>query len=381
MRVAVVSPVFPPYKGGIGAVAAQDARLLRSRGVDVTVFTPRYGRDESIPSHRVGLGEGPGGLVLLKPWFAFGNAAITPSLFWQLKEFDIIHLHYPCYGMDIFAAVAALIWRKPLFVTYHMKTQAHDWRNVVFVLHRFFIEPFILAVAKKVAVSTLDYAASAGLQHKRLFELSFGVDTKRFSPGVHEELRKKYSLNEDMIGLVFVGGLDKAHYFKGLDVLLRGLSLSAENSKVRLLIVGDGSERERFEELAQKLGVRDLVHFLGGVSAEDLPDVYRAADVHILPSLDRGEAFGLVTLEAGASGLPSIVTNLPGMRMLVDPKITGERIGAGDARALGKLIDDAVEHRDTWRAMGRAARERVVRVYDEEKVADRLLEAYKGLVL
>ncbi len=351
-------------------MAAQDARLLRLRGVDVMAFSPAYKNEE--PEEHV---------TRLKPWFAFGNAAITPSLFWQLKESDLIHLHYPCYGMDIFAAAAAVIWRKPLFVTYHMKTYARDWRNVIFVLHRLLIEPVILFCAKKVAVSTLDYAAAAKLRHKQLFELPFGVNVKRFSPRVNEEQRKKYALPEGATTLIFVGGLDKAHYFKGLDVLLRALSFCARNTKVRLLVVGDGGERKSFEEQARTLGVHELVQFLGNVSPEDLPDVYRAADVHVLPSLDRGEAYGLVTLEAGASGLPSIVSNLPGMRMLVDPKVTGERISVGDARALARLIDDAVEHGEKWRAMGQAARERVVQGFDEEKVADRLLEAYKGLVL
>jgi glycosyltransferase involved in cell wall biosynthesis len=370
MRVAIVSAVFPPYKGGIGSVAAQDARLLRARQVDVAVFSPLYQAEKP-----------EDGVVRLKPLFSFGNAAFTPSLFWKLREADIIHLHYPAYGMDMFAVLASWVFRKPLFVTYHMKTRANDWRNAIFALHRLIIEPFILASANIVSVSTLDYAASAHLRHRKLIELPFGVDVRRFTPEKNTELRKVLKFEDDTLALIFVGGLDKAHYFKGLDVLLRAISLATRTPKIRLLVVGEGEERKRFEELAVTLGIGDNVLFLGSVSHEDLPKIYRAADLHVLPSLDRGEAYGLVTLEAGASGLASFVSNLPGMRMLVDPHVTGERLVPSDARALAKMIDAAVEDPERCRKMGEAARERVARSYDEEKVADKLLLAYKSLIV
>lgn len=370
MRVALISPVYPPYRGGIGAVAANDARLLRARGAEVTVFTPEY--QGALPEEHV---------TRLGGIFSYGNAAITPGLFFRLRKFDLLHLHYPCYGMDIFVLLASVVWRIPLVVTYHMKTYAPDWRNMVFLVHRAVIEPWVLRFAKCVCVSTFDYAQWAGVRHPKLMELPFGVNTQIFAPGEEKEYREAWKIPEEVPVMIFVGGLDRAHYFKGLDVLLRACAYLPPGMPFRLLVVGDGSERSAFETLAKSLGLADRVIFLGGVSKEDLPRAYRIAHFHVLPSRDQGEAFGLVTLEAGASGLPSVVSNLPGMRMLVDPTITGMRVQAGDGRALSKALQFLLTHKKEREIMGLAARRRALEYYDENKVADRLFQAYKGLVL
>lgn len=370
MRVAIVSPVFPPYRGGIGAVAAADKANLASLGIEATVFTPLYeaGRESA-------------GAQMLRPLIAHGNAAVTPSLLWRLRKFDLIHLHYTAYGMDIFAVFASWIFRKPLFLTYHMKPVSADWRNIIFKLHRAFLEPFILFSANTVFVSSADYANAMRMKHRNLIELPFSVDTEKFSPGRDMAMRQKLGLTPDAFTMIFVGGLDKAHYFKGLDVLLKSVAELPRSSAFALLVVGDGDERPYFEKHAEALGIANHVRFLGNVSPEELPCVYRASDVHILPSLDRGEAFGLVTLEAAASGIPSIVSDLPGMRTIVDPDVTGVRIPAGDHTSLTKTLEKFMAQPELRKTMGEAARKRILERYDRHKVAEVLLAAYNKMVV
>jgi glycosyltransferase involved in cell wall biosynthesis len=350
MKIAVITPVFPPYKGGIGHVAEAQVNALKALGHEVVVFA---GSGESV----------------VRPLFTYGNAAVMPSLVTKLKGFDIIHVHYPCYGMDVFATLASMIHRTPLVLTYHMKAVTNDWRNIIFTLHRWFIEPFIFLVAKKIFVSTLEYAEVSGITHDGLVEMPFGVDGTRFSPGLATSTTSSTSTT-----FLFVGGLDRAHDFKGVDILLRAFAKLP--SGTRLLIAGDGDLRSFYESLASDLKIADRVKFLGRVSDAELPNVYRSADVHVLPSINGGEAFGLVTLEAAASGLPSVVSDLPGVRTLVEKGRTGYLAKPGDIDDLAFQLQKFVDRPEDAVIMGASARIRVMEKYDSGAIARSLLQAY-----
>ncbi len=368
MKIAIVTPVFPPYKGGIGHVAEAQANSLKALGHEVVVFAPST----------------------MKPWFSYGNASITPQLLSKLYNFDLIHVHYPCYGTDVFAALASIVHKTPLVLTYHMKAVTNDWRNIIFTLHRWFIEPIIFKIAKIVFVSTFEYAEASGIQHPHLVEMPFGVDGARFAPGPGGATfplpggspvgRSTPEGPEGVAGarLLFVGGLDRAHDFKGVDVLLRAFATLPASAS--LLIAGDGDLRLFYESLARDLKIADRVQFLGRVSDEDLPNVYRSADVHVLPSINGGEAFGLVTLEAAASGLPSVVSDLPGVRTLVVKGQTGYLAKPGDIDDLAYQLQKLVDHPEDAIIMGAAARVRVMESYDSGAIARSLLQAYNGIL-
>lgn len=369
MKVAIVTPVYPPYRGGMGAVAARDARELRARGLEVAVLTPDYsGREHNVEA------------TYVKPLLTSGNAAVLPRLLGALKGFDIAHLHYTFYGADVFVWLWSKLKRRPFVMTYHMQPTTNDWRNIVFTLHRWLIQPWLVRDAKAVLISSQDYAESLGLHHKHLVELPFGVDERRFSPGDGDVVRAAYNLPLEAQVFIFVGGLDRAHSFKGVDVLLRAAACLPLDKVWRVLIVGDGDMRSSYEALAATLGLRDRVVFVGAVSDIALPDLYRASNVHILPSVSKSEAFGLVTLEAAATGLPSIVTNLPGVRTLVVPGATGFVVEPGNDESLEAALQTCLESPEQVSAMGTRARARVLEKYTQTKVADRLVAVYKTLV-
>ena len=311
MRIAIVTPVYPPYRGGIGTVADHDARCLRALGATVDVFTP---------AHNV-LSKAEAGVARLQPFYAWGNGAVLLTLISKLRGYDVVHLHYPFFGSDVLAAFAAKLWNIPLVVTYHMKPRASGILGLTFRTYRFVLEPFIFRSARLLLVSSKEYAQEHGVHHRNMEALPFGIDTERFIPGDRFAARRSFGLHEDVPTILFVGGLDRAHYFKGVDVLLS--ACAAMTTSWQLLIVGDGNNRRSFEKLAADLGITDRVHFAGSVLFEDLPRAYQSADVHVLSSIDRSEAFGLVTLEAMSSGVPSIVSDLPGVRSLIVPNETG----------------------------------------------------------
>lgn len=364
MKIAHITPVYPPYKGGIGHVAFDYVEYLK-KIEEVSVFTPQY--DDFVFSSDV---------VALKG-FTYGKASLVPQLLWELKFFDIIHLHYPFYGGALFTALAALIWKKRLVVTYHMKTQGTGWLGLVFRWHRRLVEPLILIIADTVLVSSLDYAESIGLKHKQLVAMPFGVDTKRFRPGGREQIREKIGLSLNDFIFLFVGGLDDAHYFKGVDVLLAAAAKLRNTKNWRLVIVGGGDRQYNLERMANELGIVNFVYFVGRVSDEDLPSYFRVADVHVLPSIDQSEAYGLVTLEAAASGLPSFVSALPGVRTLVRHKETGLHIPIGDVRGVSLALAWGLNHEDKCRELGKNALKRARDKYDKNTCLGRLHDLYK----
>ncbi len=367
MRIAQVTPVFPPYRGGIGTVAEQYTNQLSRLGHDVTVVSPNH----------------------FRPLLRWGNAALIPQLVWRLRNFDVIHLHYPFYGGAFFAALAARFWRVPLVVTYHMKTKAKGWLGLIFRMHRWLIEPITLSTASVVLVSSEDYANSIGLECQNITEMPFGIDAKAWaSPGpsitrgeTREAIPPSYGgRGGPTMTILFVGGLDDAHYFKGVDVLLRACA-KLRSTEWRLEIVGDGNRRAAYQELAKELGIHERVEFRGKLSNEGLRKAYKAAGVHVLPAIDRSEAFGLVTLEAAASGTPSIVSDLPGVRTLVDHQHTGLVIPPKDSSEITIALEWMFQHPKKRKEFGRSARLRVLDKYDEHRLTERLLEVYKQATL
>ncbi|MFA6131262.1 MAG: glycosyltransferase family 4 protein [Patescibacteria group bacterium] len=340
MRIAHISCVYPPEAGGIGTVASTYVLALQAAGEEVVVFHPKNTR--SIFSH--------------------GHAAVIPSLLWLLRGFDVLHLHYPFYGADIFVWMASVLWNIPLVVTYHMKTKSSGWQGWFFELHRRFFEPFILKRARTILVSSKDYAASIGLKHRHLVESPFWIDETVFTPQ-GKNRRPEFSAGGHRLLFIFVGGLDDAHYFKGMSVLLRAFARLSLERAWGAIIVGDGNLRKQYEEEARKFGLADRVTFVGRVSAEDLPVMYRSADVHLLPSIDRSEAFGMVTLEAGASGLPSLVSDLPGVRTLVMEGETGFILPPKDVEALAEKLRWCLDHAKEIPFFGHRARMRIETTY------------------
>jgi len=367
-RIALVSPVFPPYRGGIGTVAAHDAEQLRRAGHTVEVFTPAYKT----------LSAKEASITRLQPFYAWGNAAVLFGLISKLRGFDVVHLHYPFFGSDILVAFACKLWNIPLVMTYHMKPKAKGILGATFAAYRAVLQPIVFDVARAILVSSNAYADEQRVVHRRRIPHPFSVDTERFSPGGRDVAQDHFGIPQDLPVVLFVGGLDAAHYFKGLDVLLRAFAIM--KTKARLMIVGDGNRRKQFETLALDLKISDRVHFLGSVPHEDLPAAYRAADIHILPSIDRSEAFGIVTQEAMATGIPSIVSDLPGVRTLVVPEETGMWVTPNSVESLTVALDRCCANTELREQWGAAARVRAVREFSSAQLTQSLIDVYSSVI-
>ena len=373
MKVIHLACVAPPETGGIGAVAFREVQLLCERGVDATLLSPEHGAhladDKTSHVRRV------------KTWLSHGNASWMriSTVMDQLTSADVVHLHYPFYGVaEDLAAFRRLGKIKKLVITLHMDATASGWKGIIFNLHRWLFQPFILMAADALTVSSKDYVASSSYRGlvSRVQELPFGVDAKRFFPKEPSAARVVLAdVSASSRVVLFVGGMDTAHAFKGVPILIEALAQLPED--VVGVFVGDGDLRASFEELARAKGLSSRVRFVGRATAEDLPKYYREADVFAFPSTSAAEAFGLVALEAQASGVPVVASDLPGVRTVIAAPETGLLVPPGDVDALAGALRSLLEDPVRRARMGELARGRVLAKYTWEKHVEDLIQLYQ----
>jgi glycosyltransferase involved in cell wall biosynthesis len=372
--IAHVVCTYPPYRGGMGNVAIEYVERLRDRGYNVHVFTIRDKEVQDDPRyiHRI-----PSVLQI-------GNASVLPSLFHRLSGFDLVHLHYPFFGgAEPVIVRKAMRPNQGLVMTYHMDAAADGMKGAIFSAHRRLLFPWLINRVDRILVSSLDYAKHSALAEleveDRIEEHPFGVDLERFHPGKDAELRSQYGIPHNTPVLLFVGGLDSAHAFKGVLELLQALSMILDMNW-HLLIVGDGNLRETYQAQAQDLGIASRVTFAHSVTDEELPRHFRAADFHLFPSTKRAEAFGLVALEAAASGIPTIASDLPGVRTVVRDGDTGLLIPAGSILELKKAIQTFLESPAVRERLGLSARTNASQIYAWDPLIDRLEVTYDSVL-
>jgi len=176
--------------------------------------------------------------------------------------------------------------------------------------------------------------------------------------------------------ILSVGRWESSERYKGMDHLIAALPrLLTDNSDVHLVMVGEGDDRAWLENLAEEHGVSLHVHFLSGLTQEELSACYAACDIFALPS--RGEGFGLVYLEAMAHGKPVIAGAHGGAPEIVEDGATGYLVPHGDvpqlANALATLLGDA----ELRKKMGARGRGRVEREYQFAQFAKSLKRILK----
>lgn len=338
MRIAIFVHYYPPHVGGIEVVAEEQATSLAGSGEKVTVITgasaakPGITLTDSCSVRRVRAWN-----YLEKRWGAV-FPIYSPSLIWHsyraVKRAEIVHVHDSFYLTSLMAAIWARILRKPLILTQHVDLIPHPNSFVRFAQRLIYSTTgrFILRSSRQIIVLNSRVAAfltAKGVDEARITFLPNGVDTDRFCPPSQEErlaLRRKHGLPADKVLALFVGRFVPK---KGFEKLFR-LGVIAD---LDLVFVGGIApvSRERQDH-----------HFLGVVSRDRMPDIYKLCDVFVLPS--EGEGFPLTAQEAMSCGLSVIMTDDPAYELyqldrelvhLVEPSVeaitTALELAASDA--------------------------------------------------
>ncbi|HEU4365251.1 MAG TPA: N-acetyl-alpha-D-glucosaminyl L-malate synthase BshA, partial [Candidatus Krumholzibacteria bacterium] len=198
------------------------------------------------------------------------------------------------------------------------------------------------------------------------------VDTDEFHPQDDPSTRKRLSPAGERV-MMHVSNFRKV---KNLPVILQVLREVKRHVPCRLVLVGDGPEREATERLAVELGIDDAVDFLG--DQEYIADVLPAADVFLLPS--QHESFGLSALEAMSCGVPVVGSRIGGLPEVIVHEETGFLCEPTDVACMTAIVLGLFKNEELRRTIGRAARERAVAQFNRGKIVARYVESYQRLV-
>jgi len=265
----------------------------------------------------------------------------------------------------------ARLFRLPLVIYAHGE-EITTWRKS----RRLYPMRFTYQHADKIIANsefTRGELIKLGVDAARIEIISPGVNLERYRPeNAKSGLRESLGMQPKQKLILSVGRLNLR---KGFDQVIRVLpDLAGRGVEAQYAIIGTGEGLEYLKSLAEEMGVRERVHFLGAVSDEDLPGWYYACDVFAMPNREINgdtEGFGMVFLEAAACGKPSIAGEAGGTGAAVVHEVTGLRVDGASPeqveQALEKLLSD-----DSMRAtLGQAGLKRAREFFDWDVVAQK----------
>lgn len=364
MNVLQVSKYYYPEVGGIeravrnlaeGLLATQNVRVIAAAKGGIGDVERPYG----VPVRRVTT---PGEVR---------SAPISPTLPLVLAKAilsaDVVHVHLPnpTAVVSFLAATSLLpvVDQPALVATYHsdIVRQSRGLAAYEPLLHRF------LDAADRIVVTSpglLEHSDRLSAHADDCTVIPLSVDPDEY--GDYDGPSIDLPTDPDRPTLLFVGRLN---YYKGVEYLIDAVAEMDANAD--LLVVGEGEQRGALERQARETGI-DRINFLGEVPEQTLRYSYDQADLLVLPSVERSEAFGMVQLEAMAFRTPVVNTNLPtGVPWVSRDGETGRTVEPGNATALAEAIDDLLAAPVRRRRYATAARRRVEHRFNrEQKLAE-----------
>lgn len=383
LRVVIGAVMYPPDVSGAANFGHRLSTGLARRGHDVHVICHSADKrsstsvEDGVTVHRIGSYGTPlhPTFRICEPWRASSTAT---RLLDEIRP-DVVHVQSHFYiGRGLINAAR----RKglPLVATNHFVPE-----NIFGYLR--IPRPLQNPAARILWRNLIKHYGKAGLvtaPTPRAIELlrdngldgalpvSCGIDVARYRTRVRAHRRR--DPDPDTRHVLFVGRLDEE---KHIDDLLRAISLLRTQHPTRLEIVGDGSRRAAFEQLAHDLGIADRVRFAGFIDEDELLDAYARADVFCMPSI--AELQSLATMEAMSSGTPVVLADAMALPHLVETGRNGWLYPPRDVHALASAIDEIIHDRATITAMGEAS-ERLVSKHDIETVLGRFEALYRQVI-
>ena len=361
-KVLQIGKFYPPHRGGMEShLKTLCDRMLPDMDLEVVVSNagPHTVRENcaGVPVTRLGC------IARL------ASTSVNPAMAAEIRRSDagLIHLHWP----NPMGALAYVMsgHKAPLVVTYHSDVVKQRFLGRIFAP----VLRTVLGRARAIIVSSANYAESSPLLRQyrdRCHVVPFGIADEFFAEpdaAAVRAIRERYGA-----GLILSAG--RLVDYKGFRFLIEAMARAPGT----LLIAGAGPLQRELAALAHAAGVKERVVFVGEVSDRGLRELYRAADVFVLASTDRREAFALVQAEAMAAGKPVINTALQsGVPFVSQGELTGITVPPSDAPALARAITRLLEDGSLRRDLGRAARHRAETVFRSATMAAQTLETYE----
>lgn len=370
MRVTMVNKYYYPHLGGIEYHMHDLATSLAERDdMDVRAIVANES-GETVHETVDGVD-----VTRLARSFAYSSTPVALGMTRALaaeatraEPTDLLHFHFPYPWGEV--SWLRTPKRLPAVVTYHSDIVRQRRALAAYrPLLRRFLDRIDLVIA--TSPDMVEHSEFLAPIAEKCRVVPFGIHVERYAatPEVlarAEELRRGYSRPI----VLFVGRLI---YYKGADVLLRAMP----DVDADLVVIGRGPLEAELRALAGSGGIADRVTFLPPASDADLVAWYHAADVFCLPSIARSEAFGLVQLEAHASGMPVVSTRLTtGVPFVNEDGVTGLTVDPGDPGALAEALQRLVVDEGLRRRLGDQARERAWRDFTIRRMVEDTMRVY-----
>jgi len=390
VRVLILSWEYPPLiEGGLARHVRKLSENLAALGVDTHVLT--RGREESPPEelregvvlHRVREPKRPGELTEFITWVEHMNTDMLAAgvELGDSFDFDLVH------GHDWLVAAAgdhlAKRFQTPLTVTIHATEfgRHQGWVDKPPQSHIHGIEHWMANRAEQVIACSAymrDHISDVyGIEEERIAVIPNGIDPADLQPADEEEMRRlRLRFAQPHQQLVLLVG--RLVYEKGFQVALEAMPrVIDELENVRFLVAGSGTHEQELREQAAALGLDDHGTFLGWIGDDVLHTLYRIADLVVVPSIY--EPFGLVALEAMASGCPCLVADTGGLREVVPHEEVGLRFRSRDPQSLADFAIRVLSDEELGSRLVAEAYEHVSS-FDWADVAEQTLAVYERLV-
>ncbi len=294
-------------------------------------------------------------------------------------HYDVLHSHYWLSGVA--AMQLTHRWAIPHITMFHtlahLKRLANPGETEPSI--RLEMERRLIQQADSIIATTNDeriqiirhYGATPG----QVRVIPCGIDLKLFKPQNQQQAREKLGLKRHQPVLLFVGRLDP---FKGPDLLLRSAAMMEE--KAQIMIVGgkssDDNDIEQLKELAAQLKISNRVHFIGARPQHELPVIYSAADVTVVPSYH--ESFGLAAVESLACSTPVVATRTGGLTTVIQNNETGLLVPRCPG-FFAERLDSLLQNPTLLKQMSQAARPSVLQ-FSWKNVASKVQAMYEEVI-
>jgi glycogen synthase len=387
MRVLILSWEYPPLiEGGLARHVRKLSENLVRQDIEVHVLTrgseesPAEEEVEGVLVHRVREPRRPRDLSEFVAWIEHMNADMLAAgvEVGDRYSFDVVHCH------DWLVAVAgdhlANRFRCPLAVTIHATEYGRHqgWVDKHPQSHIHGIERWITNRAERVIACSAymreHIADIYGLEEQRIAVIPNGIDPSELVPVDDlDTLRARFAAPDERLVLL-VGRLV---YEKGFQLALEALpGLIERVGGVRFIVAGSGTAEQELRDQASRLGLDEHGTFLGWIGDDVLHSLYRIADLTVVPSIY--EPFGLVALEAMASGCPCLVADTGGLREVVPNDDVGLRFHSRDPESLGQMAERLLTDAELRDRLVAEASEHVLS-FDWADVARQTAEVYREL--
>jgi len=367
MRIAFLTMYFPPrWLAGIELATYSLASELVKRGHEVHVFTSS--------EKKVYRQEQNGFTVHYLPYPSriplLSLLAFFFRVYFQVRKVrpDVLHIQSLLWG-----------WMGAVIRAAHHVPYVTNGHGDDIYLDSRFKGPairFNLKHANAVIALTNDMRRKVEeVYHRSVMVVPNGVHLEMYQKEF-PSARLELGLTDDEEVITFVGGLRKV---KGVDNLVKALKIiKEERPRARLMIAGDGEERDMLESLAIQLDLKDDVRFVGKIQNGQVPVILGASDLLALPSLSEG--LPLVVLEALAAGLPVVSSKVGGLPDVITDGENGFLTEPGNPQDLAEKVIALLNDTDLRKEMSMSNREKA-KDYGWERITDRMEAIYQEIVL